>query len=67
MIKQNKTKLLLVLSIIFFVCIAFAACNNKESEKTVTTESVTTPVKTDSLPVRDSMDTGEVKPTPTPN
>jgi hypothetical protein len=68
--KQTKTKLFFILSTIFFVSIVFAACNSSESEKTETKDSATVaPIKTDTMPVIDTMrmDSGEVKPTPTPN
>ena len=66
--KQNKTKLLFIFSTIFFVAIAVTACNNKEAEKTVTTDTVTT-IKADTMPAIDTMllDSGKVKPTPDPN
>ena len=65
---KNKTNLLFIFSSIFFVCIAVAACNNKESEKAVTTDTLTT-IKTDPVQPIDTMivDSGKVKPTPDGN
>ena len=69
MIKQNKTKLLFILGTIFVVSIAMAACNSKESEKTVTIDSAAMQVKKDSMNVIDTLllDSGKVKPTPDGN
>ena len=67
MIKQNKTRLTFILAGLFFAGVAATGCNNGDSEKTATTDSVKTEVKTVKTPVVDSLDSilkGNTKPTP---
>ncbi len=67
MIKQNKTKLPLIFSAMFFACVLIAGCNNNsESEKAEKKDSVTVaPAPAAPAEVKDStgavIDSGAIK------
>lgn len=66
MIKQNKTKLLLIFSAMFFSCVLIASCNNNaESEKAEKKDSVTAAPAPAPAEVKDSTaagnDSGAIK------
>ena len=59
MIRQNKTKLYFILGTALFLTFAVAACNNDGETKEVVKDSITAPIVTPPVVIKDSIDTME--------
>ncbi len=67
MTKTTKTKLQIIIGALVFTAFAVISCNNSGADKDAKKDSPAVEMKTPPPAVKDSMDTGDTKPTPDGN